>query len=332
MAQDYPTASISAGLDRILVLEVARVTEAAAIASARLRGRGNEKAADKAAVDAMRRELSLLPIRGTVVIGEGEMDEAPMLYIGEKVGAGHGPEVDIAVDPLEGTTICAKSMPNALTVLAIAERGGLLNAPDMYMSKIAIGPGYPEGIVDLDASTADNLNALARAKGVPVAQITACILDRPRHADIIKAVRDAGAAVQLIPDGDIAGVIWTTNPAETGIDIYLGSGGAPEGVLAAAALSCIGGQIQGRLLASNDEERMRASKMGITDINRKFHLRDMASADAIFAMTGVTSGSLLSGVHFHGDSADTETLVMRSKTGTVRRIKTTFRNVAQRYG
>jgi fructose-1,6-bisphosphatase II / sedoheptulose-1,7-bisphosphatase len=332
MAQDTPTAGAPAGLDRILVLEVARVTEAAAIASARLRGRGNEKAADKAAVDAMRRELSFLPIRGTVVIGEGEMDEAPMLYIGEKVGAGHGPEVDIAVDPLEGTTICAKSMPNALTVLAIAERGGLLNAPDMYMSKIAIGPGYPEGIIDLDASTADNLNALAKAKGVPVAQITACILDRPRHADIIKAVRDAGAAVQLIPDGDIAGVIWTTNPTETGIDIYLGSGGAPEGVLAAAALSCIGGQIQGRLMAANDEERMRAAKMGITDINRKFYLRDMASADAIFAMTGVTSGSLLSGVHFHGDSADTETLVMRSKTGTVRRIKTTFRNVAQRYG
>jgi fructose-1,6-bisphosphatase II / sedoheptulose-1,7-bisphosphatase len=332
MAQDNPTAGTPAGLDRILVLEVARVTEAAAIASARLRGRGNEKAADKAAVDAMRRELSLLPIRGTVVIGEGEMDEAPMLYIGEKVGAGHGPEVDIAVDPLEGTTICAKSMPNALTVLAIAERGGLLNAPDMYMSKIAIGPGYPEGIIDLDASTADNLNALAKAKGVPVSQITACILDRPRHADIIKAVRDAGGAVQLIPDGDIAGVIWTTNPIETGIDIYLGSGGAPEGVLAAAALSCIGGQIQGRLMAANEEERMRAAKMGITDINRKFYLRDMASADAIFAMTGVTSGSLLSGVHFHGDSADTETLVMRSKTGTVRRIKTTFRNVAQRYG
>jgi fructose-1,6-bisphosphatase II / sedoheptulose-1,7-bisphosphatase len=332
MAQDNPTAGAPAGLDRILVLEVARVTEAAAIASARLRGRGNEKAADKAAVDAMRRELSHLPIRGTVVIGEGEMDEAPMLYIGEKVGAGHGPEVDIAVDPLEGTTICAKSMPNALTVLAIAERGGLLNAPDMYMSKIAIGPGYPEGIVDLDASTADNLNALAKAKGVPVAQITACILDRPRHADIIKAVRDAGAAVQLIPDGDIAGVIWTTNPTETGIDIYLGSGGAPEGVLAAAALSCIGGQIQGRLMAANDEERARAAKMGITDINRKFYLRDMASADAIFAMTGVTSGSLLSGVHFHGDCADTETLVMRAKTGTVRRIKTTFRNVAQRYG
>src|SRR5690349_18855008 len=217
-------------LDRVLVLEVARVTEAAAIAAARLRGRGNEKAADKAAVDAMRRELGRVSIQGTVVIGEGEMDEAPMLYIGEKVGNGTGPEVDIAVDPLEGTTICAKSMPNALAVLAISERGGLLHAPDMYMNKIAIGPGYPEGVVDLDASHADNLNALAKAKGVPISEITACILDRPRHATLIKAVRDAGAAVQLIPDGDIAGVIWTTDPAETGIDIYMGSGGAPEGV------------------------------------------------------------------------------------------------------
>jgi fructose-1,6-bisphosphatase II / sedoheptulose-1,7-bisphosphatase len=322
----------SSGLDRILVLEVARVTEAAAIAAARLRGRGNEKAADKAAVDAMRRELALLAIQGTVVIGEGEMDEAPMLYIGEKLGAGHGPEVDIAVDPLEGTTICAKVMPNSLAVLAIGERGGLLHAPDMYMMKIAIGPGYPEGIVDLDNSHADNLNALAKAKGVPVSEITACILDRPRHAELIKAVRATGAAVQLIPDGDIAGVIWTTNPEETGIDIYMGSGGAPEGVLAAAALSCIGGQIQGRLMAANDEERVRAAKMGITDINRKFNLRDMASADVIFSMTGVTSGSLLSGVKFRGDTAETETLVMRSKTGTVRRIKSTFRDVAKRYG
>lgn len=320
------------GLDRIFVLEVARVTEAAAIAAARLRGRGNEKAADKAAVDAMRRELALLAIRGTVVIGEGEMDEAPMLYIGEKVGAGHGPEVDIAVDPLEGTTICAKVMPNSLAVLAIAERGGLLHAPDMYMNKIAIGPGYPEGLVDLDASHADNLNALAKAKGVPVSHITACILDRPRHADLIRAVREAGAAVQLIPDGDIAGVIWTTNAEETGIDIYMGSGGAPEGVLAAAALSCIGGQIQGRLMASNEDERKRAAKMGIEDINRKFGLRDMASADVIFSATGVTSGSLLAGVKFRGDTAETETLVMRSKSGTVRRIKASFRNVAARFG
>jgi len=316
----------SEGLDRVLVLEVGRVTEAAAIAAAKLRGRGNEKAADKAAVDAMRRELNRLHIRGRVVIGEGEMDEAPMLYIGEEVGAGDGPEVDIAVDPLEGTTICAKSMPNSLAVLAIAERGGLLHAPDMYMNKIAIGPGYPEGIIDLDAPPAENLNALAKAKGVPIGEITACILDRPRHAELIKAVREAGAAVQLIPDGDIAGVIWTTDPAETGIDIYLGSGGAPEGVLAAAALRCIGGQMQGRLMPLKDEERERAEKMG-ADINRKYRMEDMASGDVIFSATGVTDGSLLDGVHFRGDFAETETVIMRAKTGTVRRIKTTFRDI-----
>jgi len=325
-------ANVNSGLDRMLVLEVARVTEAAAIAAARLRGRGQEKAADKVAVDAMRRELSKLPIRGTVVIGEGEMDEAPMLYIGEEVGAGEGPEVDIAVDPLEGTTICAKSMPNALAVLAISERGGLLHAPDIYMNKIAIGPGYAPGTVDLDASPAANIEALAKAKGVPVSEITACILDRPRHAELIAAVRKAGAAVQLIPDGDIAGVIWTTDPKETGIDIYLGSGGAPEGVLAAAALRCIGGQIEGRLLPASDEQRARVKKMGIADPNRKFKLEDMASADVIFAATGVTDGSLLEGVRFFGDCAETETVVMRSRTGTVRRIKTTCRNVGKRFG
>jgi len=319
------------GLGRVLVLEVARVTEAAAIAAARFRGRGNEKAADKAAVDAMRRELALCSIRGTVVIGEGEMDEAPMLYIGEKVGSGEGPEVDIAVDPLEGTTICAKAMPNSLAVLAISEKGGLLHAPDMYMNKIAIGPGYPEGTIDLDAPHIENLQNLAKAKGVPVSEITACILDRPRHAELIKAVREAGAGVQLIPDGDIAGVIWTTDPRETGIDIYMGSGGAPEGVLAAAALRCIGGQIEGRLMPSNDEETARAAKMGITDIKRKFKLEDMASADVIFSATGITDGSLLDGVAFNGDFAETETVVMRSKTGTVRRIKTSFRNVGTRY-
>ncbi|MCL4764818.1 MAG: class II fructose-bisphosphatase [Hyphomicrobiaceae bacterium] len=314
------------GLDRVLVLEVGRVTEAAAIAAARLRGRGNEKAADKAAVDAMRRELNRLHIRGRVVIGEGEMDEAPMLYIGEEVGAGDGPEVDIAVDPLEGTTICAKAMPNALAVLAIAERGGLLHAPDIYMNKIAIGPGYPEGVVDLDATPADNLRALAKAKGVPIDEITTCILDRPRHAELIKAVREAGAAVQLIPDGDIAGVIWTTDPEETGIDIYLGSGGAPEGVLAAAALRCIGGQMQGRLMPLKDEERERAATMG-ADVSRKYTMQDMASGDVIFSASGVTDGSLLDGVHFRGDFAETETVIMRAKTGTVRRIKTTFRNI-----
>ena len=318
-------------LDRVLVLEVARVTEAAAVAAARFRGCGNEKAADKAAVDAMRRELGRVSVRGTVVIGEGEMDEAPMLFIGEKVGNGEGPEVDIAVDPLEGTTICAKAMPNALAVLAVSERGGLLHAPDIYMNKIAIGPGYPDGIVDLDAPPADNLAALAKAKAVPIHEIMACILDRPRHAELIRAVREAGAAVQLIPDGDIAGVIWTTDPAETGIDIYLGSGGAPEGVLAAAALRCIGGQMQGRLMPSKDEERERAEKMGIKDIGRKFRLEDLASGDVIFSATGVTDGSLLQGVKFRGLFAETESVVMRSKTGTVRRIKTSFRDIGTRF-
>ncbi|HUS95386.1 MAG TPA: class II fructose-bisphosphatase [Hyphomicrobiaceae bacterium] len=314
------------GLGRTLVLEVGRVTEGAAIAAAKLRGRGNVKAADQAATDAMRKELGRINIDGVVVIGEGEMDEAPMLYIGEVVGTGKGPKVDIAVDPLEGTTLCAKSMPNALAVLAIAERGGLLHAPDMYMDKIAVGPGLPPGTVDLDATAAENIHALAKAKGVPVSEITACILDRPRHADIIAAVRGTGAAIQLISDGDIAGVIWTTDPEQTGIDIYLGSGGAPEGVLAAAALQCIGGQMQGRLLPQNDEERERAEKMG-ADLSKKYAINDMASGDVIFSATGITSGSLLDGVRFRGEFAETETLVMRSKTGTVRRVKTTFRNV-----
>ena len=317
---------VAGGLDRVLVLEVARVTEAAAIAAARLRGRGDEKAADKAAVDAMRKELAKVHIKGRVVIGEGEMDESPMLYIGEAVGIGDGPEVDIAVDPLEGTTICAKAMPNALAVLAIAERGGLLNAPDMYMNKIAVGPGYPEGIIDLDAPPGDTLRAMAKARGVPVSEITACILDRPRHAELIAAVRKAGAGVQLIPDGDIAGVIWTTDPRETGIDIYFGIGGAPEGVLAAAALRCIGGQMQGRLHPlKREEEETHAAAMGITDIRRKFSMGELASGDVIFSATGVTDGSLLDGVHFRGEFAETETVVLRSKTGTVRRIKTTFR-------
>ena len=331
MNEKVPGNPASSGLERILVLEVARVTEAAAIAAAQFRGRGNEKAADKAAVDAMRKELGRVEIDGTVVIGEGEMDEAPMLYIGEKVGTGEGPQVDIAVDPLEGTTICAKAMPNALAVLAISERGGLLHAPDMYMNKIAVGPGYPEDVVSLDAPPGDNIRALAKAKGVPVNEIMACILDRPRHAELIKAVREAGAGVQLIPDGDIAGVIWTTDPRETGIDIYMGSGGAPEGVLAAAALRCIGGQIQGRLMPLKEEERVRAAKMGITDINRIFRLGDMASADVVFSATGVTDGSLLQGVRIRGDFAETETVVMRSKTGTVRRIKSTLRNVGARF-
>ncbi|HRD78935.1 MAG TPA: class II fructose-bisphosphatase [Hyphomicrobiaceae bacterium] len=327
MAQDKE----KGGLERVLVLEVARVTEAAAIASARWRGKGQSKPADKAAVDAMRRELGKLSIRGVVVIGEGEMDEAPMLYIGEKVGTGDGPEVDIAVDPLEGTTICAKAMPNSLAVLAISERGGLLHAPDIYMDKIAIGPGYPKGLVDLDKSPVENLAALAKAKGVPVSEITACILDRPRHEKLIKAVRDAGAGVQLIPDGDIAGVIWTTDSAQTGVDIYLGSGRAPEGVLAAAALRCIGGQMQGRLLPENSEQRQRIISMGIKDPARKYAMEEMASADVIFSATGVTGGSLLDGVKFRGEFAETETVVMRSKTGTVRRIKTTFRDIGTKF-
>jgi fructose-1,6-bisphosphatase II / sedoheptulose-1,7-bisphosphatase len=322
-----------AGLDRVLVLEITRVTEAAAIAAARLRGQGNNKGADKAAVDAMRRELGKLQIRGKVVIGEGEMDEAPMLYIGEEVGTGEGPRVDIAVDPLEGTTICAKDMPNALAVIAISEAGGLLNAPDMYMDKIAIGPGYPEGIIDLDRPVQEVIADLAKAKGVPHREITACILDRPRHQELIDTVRKAGAGIRLIPDGDIAGVIWTTDPDQTGIDVYLGSGGAPEGVLAAAALRCIGGQMQGRLSPERHSEKerpeliARAAKMGIGDIRRKYSMADMAADDVIFSATGVTSGSLLEGVRFHGDFAETETVVMRSKTGTVRRIKTTFRDL-----
>ena len=320
-----------AALERVLVLEVARVTEAAAIAAARFRGRGDKNAADHAAVEAMRNELAKVNIAGRVVIGEGEMDEAPMLYIGEKLGTGNGPEVDIAVDPLEGTTICAEAEPNALAVLAISERGGLLNAPDMYMDKIAIGPGYPEGIVDLDASPGDNIRALAKFKGVPVHGITVCMLGRPRHDKIIKAVRDAGASLRLIRDGDVAGVIWTTDPSETGIDMYLGSGGAPEGVLAAAALRCIGGQMQGRLLPQNDDEIKRALGMGITDIRRKYTMAEMASGDVIFSATGVTDGSLLEGVHFRGDFAETETVVMRARTGTVRRIKTTFRDVGAKF-
>ena len=320
---------VNSGLGRMLVMEVGRVTEAAAIACARLRGRGDVKAADQAATDAMRKELARINIRGKVVIGEGEMDEAPMLYIGEELGTGNGPAVDIAVDPLEGTTLCAKSMPNALAVLAISEQGGLLHAPDMYMDKIAVGPGLPEGCVDLDRSVRENLEAVAKGRGKPISEVTACILDRPRHADIIQAVRDAGASAQLISDGDIAGVIWTTDPEQTGVDIYLGSGGAPEGVLAAAALACTGGQMQGRLLPANDEERARAERMG-ADVNRKYAIQDMARGDVIFSATGVTDGSLLQGVHFNGEFAETETIMMRSVTGTVRRVKTTFRNFRQK--
>ncbi|MCT7375719.1 class II fructose-bisphosphatase [Chelativorans sp. EGI FJ00035] len=309
------------GLDRILTLELVRVTERAAVAAARLRGRGDEKAADQAAVDAMRTELNRLPISGTVVIGEGERDEAPMLYIGEEVGVGEGPEVDIALDPLEGTTICAKNLPNALAVIAIAERGSLLYAPDVYMEKIAVGPGYPEGIVDLDAPATENIENLAKAKGVPVSEITACILDRPRHARLVEAVRATGAAIRLIGDGDVAGVIHTTDPEETGIDIYMGIGGAPEGVLAAAALRCIGGQMQGRLQLNTEEKLARAAKMGISDPNKVYRMDEMASGDVLFAATGVTDGNMLAGVKFGRGAIETHTIVMRSSSRTVREIK-----------
>lgn len=309
-------------LTQPLSLEVARVVEAAAVAAARLRGRGDEKACDHAAVEAMRRELNRLSVRGRIVIGEGERDEAPMLYIGEEVGTGDGPEVDIAVDPLEGTTICAKALPNSFAVLALAERGGLLHAPDIYMEKIAIGPGYEAGIVDLDRPVADNLSRFAEAKGVPVSDITTCILDRPRHTKLIEEVRATGAAIRLIGDGDIAGVIQTAEPEETGIDIYIGIGGAPEGVLAAAALRCIGGQIQGRLIALNDEHLQRAQALGITDLRRKFSTADMATGDIIFAATGVTDGSLLTGVKFYDGQVETHTCIMRSVTRTVRWIYT----------
>ncbi|WP_075216111.1 class II fructose-bisphosphatase [Mongoliimonas terrestris] len=317
-------------LDRILTLELVRVTERAAVAAARLRGRGDEVAADQAAVDAMRRELNRLPVTGTVVIGEGERDEAPMLFIGEEVGNGKGPKVDIALDPLEGTTICAKNLPNSLAVIAIAEHGGLLNAPDVYMDKIAIGPGYPAGIVDLDATPAENIHAVAAAKGVPVGEVTACILDRPRHARLIEAVRATGAAIRLIGDGDVAGVIHTTDPDETGIDIYLGIGGAPEGVLAAAALRCIGGQMQGRLVINRDDQIQRANRMGIRDVRKKYALSDMAKGDVLFSATGVTDGNMLSGVKFaRGDRIETHTVVMRSSTGTVRWIKASHTDMSK---
>ena len=276
-------------LDRVLVLEMVRVTEAAAIGAARLIGRGDEKAADAAAVEAMRAALNELYMDGTVVIGEGERDEAPMLFIGEKVGLapGKGPRIDIALDPLEGTTITAKAGPNALAVLAVAEEGGLLNAPDVYMDKIAVGPGYPAGIIDLDKSVTENVTAVATAKGVAPGDLTVCVLDRTRHADIIAELRGLGCGIVLIPDGDVAGVIATTNE-DTGIDLYIGQGGAPEGVLAAAALRCVGGQFKGRLVFRNDDERARAKKWGITDLNKQYDLTELAKGDCIFAATGVT--------------------------------------------
>jgi fructose-1,6-bisphosphatase II / sedoheptulose-1,7-bisphosphatase len=306
-------------LERVLSIEIVRVTERAAVSAARLRGHGKDKASDQAAVDAMRRELNKLPIDGTVVIGEGELDEAPMLFIGEKVGNGTGPQVDIAVDPLEGTVLCAKNMPGAIATLAMADSGTLLHAPDCYMQKIAIGPGYPKGTIDLDAPANENIVNLAKAKGVKPSEITAILLDRPRHAEIIAAVRKTGAAVSLISDGDVAGVIHCAEP-KTGIDIYLGIGGAPEGVLAAAALRCIGGQMQCRLVIDDEALRERTRKMGIKDPKRKYEIEDMVKGDCLFAATGVTTGAMLNGVKFGKDMIETDTVVMRSVTGTVRRI------------
>jgi fructose-1,6-bisphosphatase II / sedoheptulose-1,7-bisphosphatase len=309
-------------MDRNLALEAVRVTEAAALAASRLMGRGDEKSADQAAVDAMRRALNGLSIRGRVVIGEGERDEAPMLYIGEEVGTGQGPKIDIALDPLEGTTITAKGGPNALAVVAMAEEGGFLNAPDVYMDKIAIGGGMPEGIVDLDAEPAENLRAVAKAKKVEIPDIVVCILDRPRHAELIGKVRAAGARIMLISDGDVSGVIATSR-CESGVDMYMGIGGAPEGVLAAAALRCIGGQMQGRLLFRNEDEKTRGRRWGLTDLDRKYGLLDLAHGDVMFAATGVTDGTMLKGVRrFHAGAA-THSMVMRSKSGTVRLVEAT---------
>ncbi len=306
-------------IERILTMELVRVTERAAVASARLRGKGNEKAADQAAVDAMRRELNRLPIDGEVVIGEGERDEAPMLFIGEKVGTRRGPRVDIAVDPLEGTTLCAKDMPGSIAVMAMAQAGTLLNAPDVYMDKIAIGPGYKKGVVDLDLPPEENIRALAKAKGVKPREINALVMDRPRHEKLIAALRKVGCSIRLITDGDVAGVIMTSMP-DSGIDIYIGIGAAPEGVLAAGALRCVGGQMQGRLVLDTPAKIERAAGMGITDPKRKYGLTDLCRGDTVVALTGVTDGGLVKGVKFKGDVIETDTLIYRSTTGTVRRI------------
>ena len=306
--------------DRMLSLGLARVSEAAAIASSRLIGRGDEHAADAAAVEAMRTQLNMLDIRGTVVIGEGERDEAPMLFIGEQVGTGKGDEVDIALDPLEGTTLTAKAMPNALTVVAMGPRHSMLHAPDVYMDKLAIGPGYAPGLIDLDMAPTERIRVFAKAKGCEPAEVTVCILERPRHADLIAEVRETGAAIRLITDGDVAGVMHCAQPDETGIDIYMGSGGAPEGVLAAAALKCMGGQIQGRLIFRNKDEIGRARDAGIEDLDAKYSRDDMVRADVLFSATGVTDGSILRGAHRVGDYLETETLLMRSRTGSVRRL------------
>ena len=314
--------------DRMLSLGLARVAEQAAIASADLIGRGDEKAADQAAVNAMREQLNMLDIAGVVVIGEGERDEAPMLYIGEEVGTGTGPGVDIALDPLEGTTLTAKDMPNALTVIAMGPRGSMLHAPDVYMEKLAIGPGYPEGIVTMDMPPATRISALATEKGCEPRDITVCVLERPRHEEMIAEIRSTGAAIRLITDGDVAGVMHCAEPHVTGIDMYMGIGGAPEGVLAAAALKCMGGQMQGRLLFRNSDEKARAEKAGIGDLGRVYSRDEMVTQDVIFAATGVTGGSLLPGIKREVGWVTTETLLMRSKTGSVRRM--TYRHPVDR--
>ncbi|HRO13284.1 class II fructose-bisphosphatase [Amaricoccus sp.] len=306
--------------DRMLSLGLARVSEAAAIAAAKLVGTGDEKAADQAAVDAMRTQLNMLDIRGVVVIGEGERDEAPMLYIGEEVGSGEGPEVDIALDPLEGTTLTAKDMPNALAVIAMGPRGSMLHAPDVYMDKLAIGPGYQEGLVHLDMTPTERIRAVARAKGTSTSGVMVCVLERPRHQDLIAEIRATGARIRLITDGDVAGVIHCAESNKTGIDMYMGSGGAPEGVLAAAALKCMGGQMMGRLLFRNEDERKRARSAGIEDLDRIYQRDDMVTRDVIFAATGVTDGSIVSGARRDGEWMETETILMRSKTGSLRRL------------
>ncbi len=306
--------------DRMLSLGLARVSEAAALASADLIGRGDEKAADQAAVDAMRTQLNKLDIKGVVVIGEGERDEAPMLFIGEEVGSGKGPEVDIALDPLEGTTLTAKDMPNALAVIAMGPRGSMLYAPDVYMEKLAIGPGYRTGVVTLDMPPAERVSALAAAKGCSTHDITVCVLERPRHEDMIAELRTTDCAIRLITDGDVAGVIHCAEAEKTGIDMYMGSGGAPEGVLAAAALKCMGGQIFGKLVFRNNDEKGRAEKAGITNFNRVYTRDDMVTQDVIFAATGVTDGSILPGIKREPGHLTAETVLMRSKTGSVRRM------------
>ena len=306
--------------DRMLSLGLARVSEQAAIAAAKLVGAGDEKAADQAAVDAMRTQLNTLDIRGRIVIGEGERDEAPMLYIGEKVGNGNGPEVDIALDPLEGTTLCAKDMPNALAVIAMGPKGSMLYAPDTYMEKLAIGPGYPLGVVTLAMSPTERVNALAAAKGVQPSDIMVCVLERPRHEAMIRELRATGARIRLITDGDVAGIIHCAEAEKTGIDMYMGSGGAPEGVLAAAALKCMGGQMYGQLIFRNDDERARARKTGVQDFNRIYALDDLVTDDVIFAATGVTDGSVVTGARRVNGYLETETILMRSKTGSVRRL------------